>query len=412
MKRYITAALFLVWGSIASATSLDEAREACEFDSFRHPERHEDPDQYEIDMHRAQEAKEEACREYRNLIEVRRQAVRTASSYFEVAAEAERKRIKDAVDAPLDKIDISLKTILSELAQVPDVVTLGNNRTLQLLEERVASEQKKLDLLATGWNSYFLSPPDSSLRRLSELGNSENLTGHLRDAIHDFVRRFPPYVFGNGPAPRRQLDLAVQRTSGLKDIFALKYLKYSEAIRQEINQDLKAGLTAELVGAQAKAFRLMLLSQFDPQTLPWFQLAAASGACQLAKELLSAQVDVLTEAGRQAPIGMQSVFIEELKPEVDSRQQALHALRCDQPKDFSRLKEMVAVYESRLSNDCIRAEGHVQQDAMEVGKDLETWLEYKDAFADPADVGAFVNLGQHLLLKASQVRGICQSRVP
>src|SRR5262249_36892669 len=146
----------------------------------------------------------------------------------------------DRVNSFLSELD----KVLVEIRSIPNHVSKENNTRMQAVDQRVGTLHTETLNFDESWDTLFRPKIGSPLDVILSLAREENISDDARNALHEYAQRIPPYLRGQGPAPRDKLNFLKSQDNLTVWSARLKAARYTSEVRDRDSRALHDGLAA------------------------------------------------------------------------------------------------------------------------------------------------------------------------
>ena len=302
-------------------------------------------------------------------------------------------RADGAIDAELTVLSEDLK----QLWAVPNEPNDDNNKVLNEKVDNFDVFDRQRANLASHWNSLFAPVPGSPLDIVKAGAADKDFSAEAKQNIQIYLNGIPAYLLGEGPAPTGKLDFLASRGKMARDMgVAEKQKEYGQPIVGRADQSLEQTLEPAVAQARANVIRTKIMERFGNHTGAWAQLASASGACLLAKDVLSDQLAVLQGAEQVAPENLKSALIQVLASDIRARKDLVARANCDAKKDDALLTVALQRWQSHLSGICAHANPTAASEVKAYLNDIPSYFSDRQTVKSPNDIKQMSYLGQEI----------------
>ncbi len=382
----------------AEAASLNQLISNCRAgdSEILSPGANEDPDDFEDRLKVSQAKKEQNCQAAKAALAAQEQELANLDAIMRALTMDEILKPVHKAEAMIDVRLHSLENTLTKMRSIPNQGSSENNAQLRDIDTQLSSEQTLKADLEENWDKLHDSSRQGKLGELIKLKDNDALPAGVKSSIAIYLRTLPPYLIGEGKAPRDKINFLNDQIRLSKMAANTKNLQYTAALRNQIKTDIHKNLGVDALAARASAIRDAMLAEFGSHNPSWAnQIAYPQGACRFAREKMILQQSALKQAIILSGSIIQQSLEQELKSEVDERTLVLASLQCNPAQDSLRLVKTLQRQESRLSH-CASKDESIRKDAEGIGNDIHTWLEHTATSRPQSEQEYFQSFGEDL----------------
>lgn len=321
------------------------------------------------------------------------------------ALEESLSRGDKVVNDQLAKLNIQLQTLRS----IPEAPGKVNRERIVDIRSQSATTNTDILKLNQNWDGVFKPKQDSPLEVINTLAKDQILSGEVRNNLLDFLKKIPPYLLGNGPAPREKIEFLQRQNTITQQSITLKETLYSKPIRDEANRNIQEGLSPEVVINKALVIRQNLLKEFLPydvtcsngstlwgsSCITWASEARRSGACTLAAQKVRFQLNAIKNTITLANEKVKPTLTSTLENDINSRVQFLSETNCSQKNDHITLLLSLAEMQNILPVICRNRAPDIDEKVNGLIADISNYINFAEA-VNQKDRDSFHNVGAHL----------------
>jgi hypothetical protein len=355
----------------------------------------------------AKQQKEAACSDLNEALKKRERALSGLKAAFDSVGSdiaGTFSRVQNRTSGELNK----LKDQISSLQSIPNDPNDLNNQRLKEVGRGYSNSLLQIAGLDKNWDLLFLPISGGSTDQIVKAIGSEDLPDEAKGALSDFLDRLPPFLIGKGPAPRQQIEFIKAQSVVVKQSIALKDERYSRQIRVDAGHDLRAAIQPEAISSFVFAVRKGVIDGFGYQDVgcipgPWIRNcstwaieARSSGACQLARDKVDAQLKTISAAVENSPEEIKNPLSQTFQAEVSERKRFLNQTSCHLESDLDLLDKSLGKWHHVIGEFCKASAPDLQILVSGLLLDIDAYAKIRPTIVNVDDLRSARVIGERL----------------